>query len=79
MAAVVEQLVQILDGHFVLVIGESQDGIHEEVQEACVGLGMKHVATFVRRIVNQAFFAKAVKNEFVYVFGTRRSAHLSSY
>jgi hypothetical protein len=78
MTAVVEQLVQVLDGHFVLVIGESKEGIHEEVREACVGLGLKHIDTFVRRIVNQAFFAKAVKNEYVYVFRNQGPASMSS-
>jgi hypothetical protein len=32
---------------------------------------MKLVDCFRRRIVNQAFFAKAVKHEFIYVFRCR--------
>jgi hypothetical protein len=32
---------------------------------------MELVETFTRRLSNQAFFAKAVKREFVYVFGCR--------
>ena len=68
MDAVLRQLARLLDGHFVLVIGESRDGIHEEVRAQCEAHGMRLVDTFRRRLINQAFFAKAVKNEFVYVF-----------
>jgi hypothetical protein len=68
MEAVVQQLTHVLDGHFALVIGESKDGIHEAVRDQCEAHGMRLVDTFRRRLINQAFFAKAVKNEFVYVF-----------
>jgi len=71
MDAVLGQLEEVLDGYFVLVIGESKNGIHEAVRDQCKAHGMRLVDTFRRRIVNQAFFAKAVKNEYVYVF--RRS------
>jgi hypothetical protein len=71
MEAVIEQLVHVLRGHFALVIGESKEGIHEAVRDACNARGMRLVSTFRRRIVNQAFFAKAVKREFVYVFACR--------
>jgi len=70
MAAVVEQLVQVLDGHFVLVIGESKDGIHEVVRDQCIAAGMRLIATHTRSLTNQAFFAKAVKREMVYVFAS---------
>lgn len=68
MGAVIEQLTQVLDGYFALVIGESQDGIHEAVRDQCLSAGMRLVDTSTRRLSNQAFFAKAVKREFVYVF-----------
>jgi len=68
MDAVIAQVAQVLDGHFALVIGESKDGIHEDVRDQCEGHGMRLLETFRRRIINQAFFAKAVKHEFVYVF-----------
>ena len=68
MDAVIAQVAQVLDGHFTLVIGESKDGIHEAVRDQCEGHGMRLLETFRRRIINQAFFAKAVKHEFVYVF-----------
>jgi site-specific DNA-methyltransferase (cytosine-N4-specific) len=68
MQAVIEQLVQVLDGHFVLVIGESADGIHEAVRDQCLSSGMRLVQTHTRSLVNQAFFAKAVKREMIYVF-----------
>jgi len=68
MEAVIEELVQVLDGHFALVIGESKDGIHEAVRDRCLAHGMSLLHTFHRRLINQAFFAKAVKREFVYVF-----------
>jgi len=68
MDAVIEQLAGVLDGYFVLVIGESKEGIHEAVREQCTAHGMRLVHTFQRRIVNQAFFAKAVKREMIYVF-----------
>jgi DNA modification methylase len=68
MAAVIDQLVQVLDGHFVLVIGESKDGIHEAVRDQGIASGMRLVDTFSRQLTNQAFFAKAVKRELVYVF-----------
>ena len=69
MAAVTEQLTRLLDGHFALVIGESKEGIHEAVRDQCLAQGMKLTATHMRQVMNQAFFAKAVKNEVIYVFG----------
>lgn len=68
MAAVAAQLAQVVDGHFALVIGESRHGVHEAVREACEAAGMRLVRRFRRRIVNQAFFAKAVKAELIYIF-----------
>ncbi|MBN1459442.1 MAG: hypothetical protein JXA57_07885 [Armatimonadetes bacterium] len=70
MNAVIAELAEILEGHFALVIGESKDGIHEAVRDQCCGQGMRLVDTCVRQVRNQAFFAKAVKREFVYVFST---------
>jgi hypothetical protein len=70
MNAVIADLAQILEGHFALVIGESKDGVHEAVRDQCRAHGMRLVDTFVRRVRNQAFFAKAVKREFIYVFST---------
>ena len=70
MDAVVAQLAQVLDGHFALVIGESRDGVHEAVRDQCLARGLRLVDTFSRQLVNQAFFAKAVKRELVYVFHT---------
>jgi site-specific DNA-methyltransferase (cytosine-N4-specific) len=70
MQRVIEQLALVLEGHFALVIGESKDGIHEAVRDLCRARGMRLIRTFGRRIFNQAFFAKAVKREFVYVFRT---------
>jgi tRNA G18 (ribose-2'-O)-methylase SpoU len=69
MAAATDQLTHLLNGHFALVIGESKEGIHEAVRDQCLEQGMKLVATHVRQVTNQAFFAKAVKNEVIYVFG----------
>jgi 3-oxoacyl-ACP reductase-like protein len=69
MAAVTEQLTRVLAGHFALVIGESQEGIHEQVRDKCIEQGMRLVATHSRQVINQAFFAKKVAREFVYVFG----------
>ena len=68
MEAVIRQLTEVLEGHFALVIGESKDGIHEAVRDMCLDHGMRLRATHERRVMNQAFFAKAVKREFVYVF-----------
>jgi hypothetical protein len=70
MNAVIAELAGILEGHFALVIGESKEGIHETVRDQCREHGMRLVNTFVRRVKNQAFFAKAVKREFIYVFST---------
>ena len=72
MDAVIAQLVQVLDGHFAIVIGESAEGIHEVVRDQCIARGMRLVETFTRKIVNQAFFAKAVKGEVIYVFANGR-------
>jgi len=72
MDAVISQLVQVLDGHFVLVIGESKDNIHEVVRDQCTEKGMRLVETFTRQLANQAFFAKAVKREFIYIFAHGR-------
>jgi DNA modification methylase len=71
MEAVIVQLTQVLRGHFALVIGESQEGIHERVRDLCLEHGMKVVDTFRRRLINQAFFAKAVKAEVIYIFSHR--------
>jgi hypothetical protein len=68
MEAVTEQLSQVLAGYFALVIGESEDGTHEAVRDQCMKHGMRLVDSFTRRLINQAFFAKAVKRELVYVF-----------
>ena len=68
MDAVIRQLTEVLDGHFALVIGESRNGIHEAVRTQCESHGMRLVEAFRRRLINQAFFAKAVKHEFVYLF-----------
>lgn len=70
MEAVIGQLARVLDGHFALVIGASKDGVHEAVRDQCLAQGMRLVATHARRLINQAFFAKAVKQEFIYIFGT---------
>ncbi len=71
MEKVIAQLTQVLSGCFVLVIGESKDGIHEQVRDLCAAHGMKPKETFRRRLVNQALFVKAVRNEFIYVFEHR--------
>ena len=71
MEAVISQLTQVLDGHFGLVIGESKDGIHEQVRDRCLAHGMRLVRTFSRHLTNQAFFTKAVKRELIYVFSVR--------
>jgi len=71
MAAVTEQLTRLLDGPFALVIGESKDGIHEAVRDKCLQQGMTLLATHTRQVTNQAFFAKAVKGEVIYVFACR--------
>ena len=72
MEAVIVELAQVLDGHFALVIGESKDGIHEAVRHQCEAHGMRLIESFQRQIVNQAFFARAVKKERIYVFACRR-------
>jgi hypothetical protein len=72
MDAVIAQLTRVLDGHFAIVIGESRDGIHEAVRDQCTARGMRLVETFTRTLSNQAFFAKAVKNELIYVFERHR-------
>ena len=71
MDAVIAQLVHVLDGHFAIVIGESKDGIHEAVRDQCTARGMRLIETFTRLLSNQAFFAKAVKREMIYVFEQR--------
>jgi len=75
MEAVIVQLSKVLRGHFCLVIGESKAGTHEQVRDLCVGHGMELVDTFTRRLINQAFFAKAVHREWVYVFTVGARPH----
>ena len=67
MEAVIKQLAQVLEGHFVLVVGESREGTHEVVRDQCISQGMRLIETHIRSLVNQAFFAKAVKREMIYV------------
>jgi site-specific DNA-methyltransferase (cytosine-N4-specific) len=76
MEAVIEQLAQVLDGHFVLVVGEAQDGTHMIVRDQCLAHGMRLVGTHTRRLVNQAFFAKKVGREMVYLFRSRPDPRL---
>jgi len=71
MDTVTAQLTQVLDGYFAIVIGESREGIHEVVRDQCVARGMRLVETFTRMLSNQAFFAKAVKREMIWVFEYR--------
>lgn len=71
MEAVIKQLVKVLNGHFALVIGESQAGIHEAVKDQCLNHGMRLLETHVRQVMNQAFFAKRVKREMIYIFSKK--------
>lgn len=68
MDMVAGELSKILDGIFAIVIGESKDNIHEEVKNLILARGMKVVETIKRTISNHTFFAKAVQQEFIYVF-----------
>lgn len=68
MDMVVGQISKILDGIFAIVIGESKNNIHEEVKNLILARGMKEVETIRRTISNHTFFAKAVQQEFIYVF-----------
>ena len=52
---VTDRLTRLPMGHFALVVGESKEG-------------MRPIATHVRQVANQAFFAKMVKNEMIYLF-----------
>ncbi len=61
MAAVTAQLTQILDGHFALVIGESQEGIHEAVRDKCVEQGMTLIATHVRQVIKPGLLREGGK------------------
>jgi hypothetical protein len=68
MRLVVRDVASILDGHFALVIGTARDGTHEEVRQLAVEAGMEPVDTITRTISNHAFFAKSVKEEYIYIF-----------
>lgn len=68
MRLVVKELVQVLDGVFAIVIGESKRGTHEAVRDICVEEGMKPIDAILRNITMHAFFAKGVKREFIYIF-----------
>lgn len=68
MEIVIAQLSEILDGIFAIVIGESKENIHEQVKELIMKYGMKEVGTIKRNIHNHTFFAKAVTQEYIYVF-----------
>ncbi|MBE0432247.1 hypothetical protein IBX73_02135 [candidate division WOR-3 bacterium] len=68
MDIVIEQLSEILDGIFAIVIGESKENIHEEVKGLILSHGMREEETIKRNILNHTFFAKAVQQEFIYIF-----------
>lgn len=68
MDIVVEQLSEILDGIFAIVIGESKADIHGKVKQLILSHGMKEEESIKRNILNHTFFAKAVQQEFIYVF-----------
>jgi DNA modification methylase len=68
MDIVVEQISKILGGVFAIVIGESKENVHEQVKELILAHGMKEIESIKRTISNHTFFAKAVQQEFIYVF-----------
>lgn len=68
MEVVIEQLTDILDGIFAIVIGESKEGVHEKIKELALSYGMKEKEVIKRNILNHTFFAKAVQQEFIYIF-----------
>ena len=70
MDQVIAELCQVLRGVFALVIGESKNGEHAAVRDLCLKHGMKEIETIRRQVVNHAFFAKAVKAEYIYLFTT---------
>jgi DNA modification methylase len=68
MEQAIAELRKVLLGHFALVIGEAKDGAHEAVRDLCLQHGMKLEETIKRRVINHAFFAKQVKEEYIFVF-----------
>jgi len=68
MEKTIKQISEILDGFFAIVIGESKKDIHEEIKKVIMKHGMKEKETIKRNIYNHTFFAKAVTQEYIYIF-----------
>ena len=75
--AVIVQLTHVLSGHFARPRGVP--GGHSRASPLPVRrTRMRLKDTFARQVLNHAFFAKAVKREFVYVFDTPHSRHATT-
>jgi DNA modification methylase len=69
MKIVFQQIVNILRGHFALVIGHDDSRqTHDKLFHIIKEIGFIHVDTVVRRISNQVSRAKQIKNEYIYIF-----------
>ncbi|MBZ9571956.1 hypothetical protein KJA15_01280 [Patescibacteria group bacterium] len=69
MVKVQEEIAKILKGYYGLVIGkDKRNREHLKLVESAKRVGFKLVDRFVRRLSNQTFFSKQIKNEFIYVF-----------
>ena len=63
------EIAQVLKGYYGLVIGEDKKNKeHLKVVENMLDIGYKLEDTYIREIMNQAFFSKQIKREFIYVF-----------
>ncbi|MEM2914881.1 MAG: hypothetical protein QXH91_05740, partial [Candidatus Bathyarchaeia archaeon] len=64
----IREVARILDGKIAFVIGEARDGTHEELFRMFIDEGFEELQSIKRKITMHAFFAKGVKNEYIYVF-----------
>lgn len=69
MKKVFQQVYQILNGYFAIVIGEDyKRQQHEKLFQIAKEVGFKPFDIITRRISNQTSRAKQIKNEFIFVF-----------
>jgi len=68
MEEVITEISKVLNGKFAFVIGESKDNLHKDLFDIILSHGMKEYKTIKRNITMHSFFAKGIKQEFIYVF-----------
>jgi hypothetical protein len=69
MVMVFTEISHILNGYFVIIIGEDkQKRMHDVLFQEILNCGLSHVDTAIRKISNQTALSKQITHEYIYVF-----------